>query len=142
VRPPPAVLLDRAIGQVPSIWSRSRRTGLDTAADRAEPVDPRIELRTDDGRTAALRLSEVAPVRPLVPTRLWKLSGLGERYLPGEALAYPAERFLQTYEIDLAAFTAAVPGFDPTQIASVAVCFAGEGAVFLDDVGFEPAAGS
>ncbi|HET9457483.1 MAG TPA: hypothetical protein VFO78_09090 [Candidatus Limnocylindrales bacterium] len=113
-----------------------------TAADRADRVDPLLELRAADGRTAALRLSEVVPARPLLPTRLWKLTELGERYLPGEALAYPVERFLQTYEIDLAAFTAAAPGFDPTRITSVAVCFEGEGAVFLDDVGFEPAAGS
>lgn len=113
-----------------------------TAADRADPIDPRIELRTADGRTASLPLSAVAPTRPLMPTRLWKIGGLGQRYLPTETLAYPAERFLQTYEIDLAAFTATAPRFDPTEIAAVAVCFEGEGAVFLDDVGFEPAAGS
>jgi hypothetical protein len=108
------------------------------ANDAAAPVDPIIELRTADGLTVAVRLSDVAPARPLLPTRIWKLAGLGERYLPTERHARPAERFLQTYEIDLSAFTAASPGFDATRIVGLAICFEGQGEVFLDDVAFEP----
>jgi hypothetical protein len=106
--------------------------------DGSAPVDPIVELRSADGLRAAVRLGDVAPVRPLLPTRLWKIDGLGDRYLPAEKHVLPAERFLQTYEIELSAFEEATPGFDPTRLVSLSIGFGGAGAVFLDDVAFEP----
>jgi hypothetical protein len=99
--------------------------------------DPRIRLVDSGDRSAEVRLSDVAPARPLMPTRMWKLDGLADRYLPGDSPETPTERFLVTYEIPLANFAAAADGFDPTRIRAIGFEFDGTGAVFLDDVAFE-----
>jgi dienelactone hydrolase len=111
------------------------------ASDDATPVDTVIELRTLDGQVASVRLADVAPGRPSLPTKLWKIDGLGDRYLPSERQPLPAERFLQTYAIDLAAFRTrdGGPSLDPARLASITFRFEGSGALYLDDIGFEPA---
>jgi predicted dienelactone hydrolase len=111
------------------------------AADDSTPVDAVIELLTVDGRAAAARLADVAPGRPSLPTKLWKIDGFGDRYLPTERQVLPAERFFQTYAIDLAAFEPEDdgPGLDLAKLASITFRFDGAGALYLDDIGFEPA---
>ncbi len=101
--------------------------------------DPIIELRSGDGQAAAVRLNDVSPERPMLSTRLWKLDGLGDRYLPGERQVIGAERFLQTHDLPLALFASVSPGLDLADLRTVSVRFDGEGSTFLDDVGFEPA---
>ena len=85
-------------------------------------------------------MSAVAPPRPLLPVRLWKLDGLGDRYAPTEQIKYPAERFLQTYAVSLTAFTAVTPTLDVQHPSQITFRFNSPGSVYLDDVGFEPAA--
>lgn len=99
-----------------------------------------MELGYQSGATVAVRLSEVAPLRPLFGTRLWKVDGLGDRYAPTERAVIPVERFLQTYEIPLAAFAVPVPrpGGLPAGLERVTIRFSGAGSAFLDDLGFEP----
>lgn len=111
------------------------------ASDGATPVEAIVELESVDGRVASARLGDVAPGRPALPTKLWKIDGLGDRYLPGERQPLPAERFLQTYAIDLTEFRPhdGGPGLDPSRLASIAFRFEGRGALYLDDIGFEPA---
>ncbi len=106
-----------------------------SAGNPSDGVDVAIELRMTDGRTAVVRLADVAPVRPLLPAQLWKIDGLGARYLPGEAHASPVDRLLQTYRVPLAAFG---PGsFPPSSIASIGFRFGGAGEAYLDDIAFE-----
>jgi hypothetical protein len=105
----------------------------------AVAADPLVELRLRDGQVASVRLSDVAPARPLLPTRLWKIAALNDRYLPSEKHVLPAERFLQTYEIELSEFARVLPDFDPNEIVGLTFRFDGSGSVFLDDIAFEPA---
>jgi hypothetical protein len=98
---------------------------------------PDLALTTSDGRAAVVSMADAAPLRPALPTRLWKLDQLGERYAPTEVIRWPAERFAQTYAIDLAAFTAGEQSLDLASIVSVQVRFRGDGAAFVDDVAFE-----
>jgi hypothetical protein len=110
---------------------------LGLAAESAPP-DPVLVLTDTNGTTAAVRLSEVGPMRPLLPTRLWKLDGLGDRYMPSEKIAWPAERVLQTHAVELARFVDAAAGLDLGSLTEVRVRFDGAGSVYLDDIGFEP----
>jgi len=107
-------------------------------AEPVDPLDPLIVLRDAAGTAAELRLADVSPMRPLLPTRLWKLDVLGDRYMPAEKIAWPAERFLQTHAIDLARFIDAAPDLDLGTLVSVSIEFDGRGSVYLDDIGFEP----
>jgi hypothetical protein len=84
-------------------------------------------------------LSSVAATRPPLPVRLWKLDFLGDRYMPEERLAWPVERFPQTYAIELARFVDSVPGFALALVERITLRFDGTGSVYLDDLGFEPA---
>ena len=78
--------------------------------------------------------------RPLFSTRRWKFDALGDRYLPSEKLTSPVERFLQTYEIPLSAFTRPMPRPDggPAGLDLVTIRFEGSGTAYLDDIAFEP----
>ncbi|HET9521061.1 MAG TPA: hypothetical protein VFO73_08455 [Candidatus Limnocylindrales bacterium] len=111
------------------------------ASDDSTPVDAVIELLAVDGRAASVRLADVAPGRPPLPAKLWKIDGFADRYLPSERQVLSAERFFQTYAIDLAAFETedGGPGLDPARLASITFRFDGAGALYLDDIGFEPA---
>jgi hypothetical protein len=104
----------------------------------AVAADPLVELRLRNEQVAAVRLSDVAPARPLLPTRIWKIAALNDRYLPTEKRIIPAERFLQTYEIELSEFARVLPDFDPDEIVGLTFRFDGSGSVFLDDIAFEP----
>jgi len=115
--------------------SRSLVFSLAPAGDGPEGLDPVIELRMVDGRTAAIRVADVAPVRPLLPAQLWKAPGLGARYLPDEKHASPVDRLLQTYRVPLAAF--GPDSLRPSAIASIALRFVGAGEAYLDDLAFE-----
>jgi hypothetical protein len=108
------------------------------SSDASGPLDTVIALRSADGRVASIRLSEVAPGRPLLPARIRKLAGLAARYEPDERRLLAAERFLQTYDVGLSTFLAASPEFDLNDLASVTFQFDGAGAAYLDDVAFEP----
>jgi hypothetical protein len=103
------------------------------------PPDPVVVVTDLDGTEAAVRLSDVAPLRPLLPVQLWKAPGLGDRYAPDERLRWPAERFAQTYAIPLSRFVAVAPGLDLSRMERVAFRFEGSGSVYIDDVGFEGA---
>jgi hypothetical protein len=105
--------------------------------DGTAPVDPVIELDLDGGVRTSIQMSAVSPSRPLLPARLWKIDGIGERYLPTERQILSAERFLQTHALPLDEMLAPIPGADPRAIRSVRFRFEGAGSVLLDDVGFE-----
>jgi hypothetical protein len=107
--------------------------------DPAHPVDPLIELEIADGRVSSARMSTLSASRPLLPARLWKIDGIGERYLPEERQILGAERFLQTHALPLAALLAGVPGANPSDLRAVRFRFDAPGSVLLDDIGFESA---
>jgi hypothetical protein len=105
------------------------------AGDPPQNMDPVVELRLVDGRSADLRVADVAPIRPLLPAQLWKAAGLGDRYLPGEQHLSPVDRLLQTYRVPLAAF--GLGSLRPAAIASIGFRFAGAGEAYLDDIAFD-----
>jgi dienelactone hydrolase len=110
------------------------------AADALADEGPIIHLVHADGRERSVVLDEVSGIRPLLPTRLWKLDALGARYLPEERLRSPIERFLQTYEIPLSAFDASLSEQDLSGISGLVIRFTGTGSAYLDDIAFEPLA--
>jgi hypothetical protein len=107
--------------------------------DPGHPIDPLIELELADGRVSSVRMSAVSASRPLLPARLWKIDGIGERYLPEERQLLGAERFLQTHALPLGALLADVPRANPADLRAVRFRFDAPGSVLLDDVGFEAA---
>jgi len=109
---------------------------LGTSGERV--ADATIVLRDASRHESSIRLRDVSPPRPVVPVSLWKLDGLGERYLPSEALRWPAERFLQTHAVPLEAFVDANPGLDCERLAAVILQFTDPGQAYVDDIGFEP----
>jgi hypothetical protein len=104
-------------------------------------VDPIVEVESEDGSTASVRLSDLSPARPLLPSRLWKIDGIGDRYLPTERQILGAERFMQTHEIRLDELLTAVRDADPTALRRVRLRFDRPGSVLVDDIGFEPPVG-
>ncbi|MGZ8563843.1 MAG: alpha/beta hydrolase family protein, partial [Candidatus Limnocylindria bacterium] len=97
-----------------------------------------IHLMHADGHERSLVLADAVGIRPLLPTRLWKVDALGARYLPGEQLRSPIERFLQTYQIPLSAFDPALSEEDLPGIRGLAIRFTGTGSAYLDEIAFEP----
>jgi hypothetical protein len=83
-------------------------------------------------------MSAVSASRPLLPTRLWKIDGAGDRYLPSERQVLGAERFAQTHAFPLAALLAGSPEADIDALRAVRFRFDTAGSVLLDDIGFEP----
>ncbi|HEX2765698.1 MAG TPA: hypothetical protein VHR55_03545 [Candidatus Limnocylindria bacterium] len=110
---------------------------LSLAVADERPVDPVVDLELTDGRHVAAALADVTGIRPRLPTQLWKIEALGARYLPEERLAWPAERFLQTYAIPLTAFGLPENGAE-IGLARITVRVDGYGDAYLDDIGFEP----
>jgi len=100
-------------------------------------VDPIIEIATSDGQSATVRLSDVTTPRPVVANELWKLPGLGERYMTDERRATDTERFMHTYAVQLSRLGLSGIG-DVAQIESVSLRFDGAGSAYLDGIGFEP----
>jgi dienelactone hydrolase len=107
--------------------------------DETDVPAPDLVLTDGDGDAAVVSMAALSPMRPPLPTRLWKLDELGARYAPTEIIRWPAERFAQTYALDLAAFAVAQPGLDVTDLRSIEIRFSGHGAAFIDDLAFEPA---
>lgn len=105
-----------------------------------EPLDLSIELAAADGSTFRLPLSQFRQMPVPLRARFTKLKN--EKELYGDDW----EPVLQTFELPLAAFAAAGPGFDPAAIREIRFVFdrSAEGVLLLDDVGFAPglAAGS
>lgn len=107
-------------------------------ADPGQAVDPLVELEFRGGLTTSMRLSAVSPSRSLLPARLWKIEGAGERYLPSERQVLGAERFAQTHALPLANLLAGSPETDLESLRAVRFRFDTAGSVLLDDIGFEP----
>lgn len=106
--------------------------------DGKESLDLTVELVAADGTVARLPLSHFRPVPVPLESHFTKLENESDLY--GKAW----EPVLQTFELPLAAFTAAKPGFTPAKLREVRLVFdrSPEGVVILDDLGFEEAAGS
>jgi predicted dienelactone hydrolase len=104
-------------------------------------VDAILEVESASGGTASVRLSDLSPARPLLPSRLWKIDGIGDRYLPTERQILGAERFMQTHEIRLDALLTAIPDGDLTTLRHVRLRFDRPGSVLVDDIAFEPPIG-
>jgi len=98
-----------------------------------EPLDLTVELVTADGTTARLPLSHFQTVPVPLKSHFTKLAD--EESLYGK----PWEPALQTFELPLAAFAAAQPGFNPQALREIRLVFdrSPEGVVIVDDVGFE-----
>jgi len=128
-------------GSVAATLQRDSRLVLSIAPwlDASASVDPLVEVQVSSGLTTATRLSALTPPRPLLPARLWKIDGLGDRYLPTERQVLDAERFMQTHEIPLRALLTQVPDVDATAITRVRLRFDTPGSALVDDIGFEPA---
>jgi hypothetical protein len=112
---------------------------LSLASPDERPIPaPTLALHFGDAEPGVVPLASVSPMRPPLPTRLWKHQALGDRYAPTERIDWPAERFGQTYAVDLSDF-ASPDGVNISDLVAVEISFAGEGAAFLDDLAFEPA---
>ncbi|HSL76135.1 MAG TPA: hypothetical protein VK867_04255 [Candidatus Limnocylindrales bacterium] len=106
--------------------------------DVTSPVDPIVELELTNDVTTSARLSALSPARPLLPSQLWKIDGIGDRYLPSERQVLDAERFMQTHEIPLTTLLERVGNANLSDIRRIRLRFDVAGSVLLDDVGFEP----
>lgn len=111
----------------------------DEAEQDPEPLDLSVELEDAAGVRARLPLSAFRRLPPPAPSRMTKL--------PAESFMYGSqwEVILQTFELPLGRFTAAVPAFDPSALAAIRLVFdrSTEGMIVLDDVGLaRPRAGS
>jgi hypothetical protein len=110
-----------------------------TSADGTPIAAPTLTLNFRHAEPAVVSLATVSPMRPPLPTRLWKHPALGDRYAPAEGIDWPAERFAQTYAVDLSSFASPDDAANTSEVVAIEVRFAGEGVAFLDDLAFEPA---
>lgn len=101
-------------------------------------LDGLIELRDESGESAVVWFADIGPLDSAIAARHWKLEFLGQRYDPSPVPPLPAEHFLPTYAVPLHRFTEANPQFDLARIATIGFRLEGHGAVFLDNIGFEP----
>lgn len=105
----------------------------DTKPKPKDPVDFTVELVARDGRVAALPLSVIRPLQPVVKVRLTKWDRL-------ENTAYESawEPVFQTFELPLTAFEQAAPGFKAEALRTIRLRFdrSEKGVVILDQVGF------
>lgn len=105
----------------------------DASKDSASPWDLTLELTTTDGVTVGLPLSRFRALPPPLPSRFTRWGMLNKKRYAATEIVF------QDFEIPLAAFTDAEPGFDPSQLSSIRFVFDREpesGVVVLDDVGF------
>lgn len=102
------------------------------------PLDFTVELETLDGQVARLPLSRFRALSIPLEARFTKLWAGAEETIYGDAW----EPTLQTFELPLAAFAAAAPGFDPARLAAVRFVFdrTPEGVLIVDRIGFAAAA--
>jgi hypothetical protein len=100
---------------------------------KKEPVDFTIELVTGNGAAAQVALSQFAPVQPILKVKFTKWGYLENRWYRS-----PTEPVFQTYELPLAAFVQASPGFEPRDIKTIRFRFdrTKERVILLDEIGF------
>ncbi len=100
------------------------------------PLDLTIQLVLADGRVASLPLSDIAPIRPPLTSRIWKYDYFEKRLNPP---AKDHDDILSHYTIPFAAFAKALPGFDPASVRAIRFRFdrGPAGTILLDDVGFD-----
>ena len=121
-----------AVDETPPADDGTENQGGEDEESRAlEPWDLTIELETADGVVARLPLSTWRALAPPLPSRFAKLELLHEgRHSPHETV-------FQTFELPLADFARAAPGFDPAGLRVVRFVFdrTEAGVVALDDLG-------
>jgi hypothetical protein len=115
--------------------SASKRDAAKTKADSL-PLDFTVELVMADGRTAALALSTIAPVRPPLTVRLWRWEYIEKRLGPP---AKNHDDVLASYRIPFERFAAVLDGFDARSVRAVRFVFdrGPAGTILLDDIGFD-----
>jgi dienelactone hydrolase len=117
-------------------WQFSPKTRLSfalaNAGDTSDPPLVSVELATETTK-ASLLLSHFAQVNPPLTVRFSKIG-----WLEG-TMVKPSELVPQSYELLLGEFMKANPAFDPASLVTVTLVFdrGREGAVVLDDVGFD-----
>ena len=108
------------------------------AAAKADslPLDLTVELVFADGHVAAIPLSEIAPIRPPLTSRIWSYDYFATRLNPP---AKNHDDILAHYTIPFSRFAEKVPGLNPAMIRAVRFRFdrGPAGTVLLDDVGFD-----
>jgi hypothetical protein len=113
----------------------NERTAVTAAEeDRDAPIDLTVELVALDGSVARLPLSHVAPLQ-----RALKVTFTKWPYWERTRYKSPTEPVLQTYEIPLADFLAASPGFDFGILDQIRFRFdrTRSAVILLDNVGFD-----
>jgi hypothetical protein len=124
--------------ETPFALSPAGIVSIDLAAGTDEYVPTGISISIhSESASATVPLDLVTAFRPPLGTELLKWPGMGE--LTGQYdWAFETERVLQTYELPAAAFSAANPDLDLSNITAVDVTFDGRigGTVLIDDFGF------
>jgi dienelactone hydrolase len=110
--------------------------GKEDETRRKDPVDFTVELVDGEGRSAALPLSALRPLQPVLKVRHSKWKTL-------EDVAYPKawEPVFQTFELPLSAFRKVTPAFMPGELRTIRLRFdkSPKGVVILEKVGFSHA---
>ena len=125
-----------------SAWALTADHALSfTLAGMVDGGPPRlveIELTSANGATARRPLADFGPLPPALPAHLAKAEWVAASPGIQMTLATPYERVDQTFDLPLAAFVAANPGFEPGALSAITFLFDGAaaGGVMLDEVGF------
>ncbi|MFI5231680.1 MAG: alpha/beta hydrolase family protein [Gemmatimonadales bacterium] len=100
------------------------------------PLDLTVELLFADGHVAALPLSEIAPIRPPLTSRIWSYDYFATRLNPP---AKNHDDILAHYTIPFSRFAERFPGMNPETIRAIRFRFdrGPAGTILLDDVGFD-----
>jgi dienelactone hydrolase len=100
------------------------------------PLDLTVELIFADGHVASIPLSEIAPIRPPLTSRIWAYDYFATRLNPP---AKNHDDILAHYSIPFSRFAERVPGINPAMIRAVRFRFdrGPAGTILLDDVGFD-----
>ncbi|HEY2848956.1 MAG TPA: hypothetical protein VGI97_03705, partial [Gemmatimonadaceae bacterium] len=108
------------------------------AAAKADslPLDLTVQLVMADGRVASLLLSEIAPIRPPLTSRIWSYDYFAARLNPP---AKNHDDILAHYTIPFSKFAGQLSGFDPAAVRAIRFRFdrGPAGTILLDDVGFD-----
>ncbi len=114
--------------------ANEQTAGTATEEDRSAPIDLTVELVALDGSVARVPLNHIAPLR-----RALKVTFTKWPYWERTRYKSPTEPVLQTYEIPLADFLAANPGFDFGILDQIRFRFdrTRSAVILLDNVGFD-----
>jgi hypothetical protein len=108
------------------------------AAAKADslPLDLTVQIVLADGRVASIPLSEIAPIRPPLTSRVWKWDYIAKRENPP---AKDHDDILSHYTIPFSLFEQKLPGFEASSIRAIRFRFdrGPAGTILLDDVGFD-----